>query len=1116
MLSNQANVAQRFQRSIRIDADFDAPDALEGFICHQSNQMILENMARLIVESDQRAFTWTGPYGGGKSSLALALTCLVGNNAKLRKMAAGRIGQLDCLRKAFPTGKDPWLVVPVIGRRSDPIEDIRRSVSHAVKISPGRARTRRRQTEAGGRDIIKRLETEAQQRPSGGVLLVIDEMGKFLEGARSEETDIHFFQELAEASSRCEGRLVVLGILHQAFEQYADRLGRETRDEWAKVQGRYIDIPIITTTDEVIDLIGQAILCMADHPQSQVTSRIVADAIAKRRPGSPGNLVNRLDACWPLHPVTAALLGPISRRRFAQNERSVFGFLSSAEPWGFQEFLRDAETTDGAVFDPSRLWNYLMANAEPAIMASPDGHRWAQGVEAIKRCEKRGTPLHIRLAKTIAVIDLLHNGCGIMAESSILQTCGGPSSRRATNAALKDLERWSITVFRKHLDAWTLYAGSDFDIQDAVTTAMALNAGLDIDRLCRLAQMPPLLAKRHYHKTGTLRWFETGLAALEDCYNAVRCFKPSDGSAGKFILAIPSKKDTEKKSRDVCRHASKLADDYPVAIGFPSNAGKICELGAELIALESVRNTSTELEGDAVARRELRMRLAATASRLEEELRTAFTDAVWYVRGRKYSNGDEKSLYQMASELADDTFSCAPVIHSELINRVKPSGNSQSAVRRLLHQMVKEPKCEYLGIEGFKAERGLYSTVLAMSGLHRQNAPGEYEFSKPDPENMTGSSFEAMWDAAEQHLKRADGMVLLSDIQELWTKPPYGVRHGMLPVLSLAFILANRASIAVYAEDMFRPDMNDFVADQLLQDPTRIKLRKSRFNKRNKTLLRDIAEAVSAQTNTMPGIDPLSIARELVRFAFSLPAWTQRSMSLSRPAKVVRDTLLHASDPYKLLFVDLPLVFGNEPKSKIRARFREVFQELGNAYSDMLTDLRHCMLKAIGHKDSDYKPLQERAFVVIGLTGNLRLDAFATRLVEFTGDHADMESIAGLAVHKPPRDWADRESEQATLELAEFALKFRHAEMLAEIRGRKPNEHALGIVFGTGEQGHTVMKSFGVAASEKTEVAAMAEKMIKGLNGSGTETRLALAALAQVGARILQQDEKTMTKTTKQ
>ena len=60
------------------------------------------------------------------------------------------------------------------------------------------------------------------------------------------------------------------------------------------------------------------------------------------------------------------------------------------------------------------------------------------------------------------------------------------------------------------------------------------------------------------------------------------------------------------------------------------------------------------------------------------------------------------------------------------------------------------------------------------------------------------------------------------------------------------------------------------------------------------------------------------------------------------------------------------------------------------------------------------------------------------------------------------------------------------------------------------------MKSFGVAASEKTEVAAMAEKMIKGLNGSGTETRLALAALAQVGARILKQDEKTMTKTTKQ
>jgi hypothetical protein len=96
-------------------------------------------------------------------------------------------------------------------------------------------------------------------------------------------------------------------------------------------------------------------------------------------------LPDRLDRCWPLHPATAALLGPVSRRRFGQNERSTFAFLNSSEPEGFQDFLRVVPVDDLATFEPARLWDYLQINLEPAILASPDGHRWAQGAEAVER-----------------------------------------------------------------------------------------------------------------------------------------------------------------------------------------------------------------------------------------------------------------------------------------------------------------------------------------------------------------------------------------------------------------------------------------------------------------------------------------------------------------------------------------------------------------------------------------------------------------------------------------------------------------------------------------------------------------------------------------------------------
>ena len=203
------------------------------------------------------------------------------------------------------------------------------------------------------------------------------------------------------------------------------------------------------------------------HPETVRSAEAIAQSIRSRRPGTPADLAARLDKCWPLHPVTAVVLGPMSRRRFGQNERSVFGFLASAEPGGFRDFLREMPNSARELFGPDRFWDYLRINLEPAILASNDSHRWAQGADAIERCEARGTALHVRLAKAIALIDMFRNGSGLAADRATLTACIPDTEPHAIDAALAELERWSVAVFRKHLDAWAIYAGSDFDIDGA-------------------------------------------------------------------------------------------------------------------------------------------------------------------------------------------------------------------------------------------------------------------------------------------------------------------------------------------------------------------------------------------------------------------------------------------------------------------------------------------------------------------------------------------------------------------------------------------------------------------------------------------------------------------------
>lgn len=1098
-LANQVSIARRFQRSIRLDTDLGKVDALQGFICQRSAADGLLGMAAQISQTTQRAFTWTGPYGGGKSSLAVALGGLLGPKGPQRQAAVTAMGAstAEKLLTLLGPSRAGWLVVPVVGRRSDPVPDIGVALETARRLD-GATRGRPRSEVQTARELIDRLVSEAAARPRDGVLLLIDEMGKFLEGAATGSGDIHFFQDLAEAASRSDGRLVVVGILHQAFEQYATRLGRETRDEWAKIQGRFSDVPLINGVDEVIDLLGRAIISNARHPQTKSVCEAITSSISSRRPGTPKDLAVRLDRCWPLHPVTAVVLGPMSRRRFGQNERSVFGFLTSAEPGGFCDFLRTFPSDSKELFGPDRFWDYLRINLEPAILASNDSHRWAQAADAIERCEARGTAIHVRLAKSIALIDMFRNGSGLMADRITLGTCVPEATPPEVDQALADLDRWSIIIFRKHLDAWAVYAGSDFDIDGAVAAALAQMSGLDLNRLARLAGLQPVLAKRHYQERGCLRWFQTELVHLTELDR----FRPRDNdAAGYLVLALPAADENRKDALANCRAASGQSTDKLIAIGLPRNAVRIRDLGSELVALEVVRTSRPELDGDSVARREIAARIAAVSAELEEELRAGFADADWHVGGERIELPLGASLSRLASDLADERYRESPRIHSELVNRQRPSSNTQKGVRDLMHAMIAAPSQEFLGIEGFPVHRGLYSTVLAPAGLHHKTADG-YVFSKPT-HGKIGQTYKAFWDKAERLFDEERGPISLSTLYQLWEAPPFGIRRGLMPILALAFIMANRHRFALYGEGRFQAEIDDYLVDILLQDENLVALRRVDIDSFQGAVLTGLASAIKSATGQPCQVDPLEIARRLVRFARDLPPWTQKSLSLSPATMEVRRILLRADDPHKALFVDIPAVFGEDDAKATASGIKTSLNELSAAYPQMMKDLSQRMLRALGCAEDDFADLQRRASTVSDLTGDLRVDAFAARLANYDGDLVDFEAIASLAINRPPRDWTDRDPDQVALALADFSLKFRHAEALARVKGRRPTREAMALVIGTGEAGQAVIEEFEVAERDRPKVVALARALQDVLAQSGADRSVLLAALAETGLEAL-------------
>ena len=258
---DRVRITRRFLKSIRIDSDFGDAASLEGFVCPQSYAAVLFAMARHISETGQGAYTWTGPYGSGKSSLAVALSALLDGNAGLQREAAMVFGRklTGAIQEALPPGTKGWRVLPVVARRDDPVKVIGEAVKR-IGLVPRQPRGGWTET-----SLISALTVAAAEKPRthGGLLLFIDEMGKFLEAAAHDGSDVYVFQQLAEAASRSNGRFLLVGVLHQAFEEYAHRLSHEMRDECAKIQGRFIDLVVDTAGEEQIELISRSI--ESDH-----------------------------------------------------------------------------------------------------------------------------------------------------------------------------------------------------------------------------------------------------------------------------------------------------------------------------------------------------------------------------------------------------------------------------------------------------------------------------------------------------------------------------------------------------------------------------------------------------------------------------------------------------------------------------------------------------------------------------------------------------------------------------------------------------------------------------------------------------------------------------------
>ena len=365
----------------------------------------------------------------------------------------------------------------------------------------------------------------------------------------------------------------------------------------------------------------------------------------------------------------------------------------------------------------------------------------------------------------------------------------------------------------------------------------------------------------------------------------------------------------------------------------------------------------------------------------------------------------------------------------------------------------------------------------------------------------------------------------VSEIYEIWRRPPFGIKDGLLPVLAAAFLLSQRTTLAFYRDGIFQARVSELDMEFLARDASDIQVRWMDISEMSRRLLSEMADIVRDldEENTLTHLEPIDVAKGLVAIYDRLHPWVGRTQRLSRNARRIRQLFKQANDPNKLIFDDIPGVLPNvqevelkDASEEIADRVRNGLTELIQAYPNMLNRIRETLLTELQVPNASPSMLAElraRAVNIRELGGDHRQEAFIVRLAEFEGGDDDMAGLAGMAVNKPVQNWVDPDIDRATVELATVAQRFIRAEAFARVKGRKDKRNAMAVIVGMGGQPKLAHEEFEITERDQPDVKNLIDRVDVALRDNGKERRnVILAALAELSARYL--DSKISTKST--
>lgn len=709
-----------------------------------------------------------------------------------------------------------------------------------------------------GFDVVELYEnvvTEIQKKGYNGIYVVYDEFSKYLEAniTQASVSDTKMLQDFAEKCNRSASKqLHLILISHKEIGNYIDRLPKQKVDGWRGISERFQHVLLNNNFSQTYEIIATVIEKeKALWQQFIKTKQSSFEQLIVLYKGhqifwdmEENSRIQNIYDCYPLHPVSTFILPRLSER-IAQNERTLFTFLSATGTATLPNFLQEAWNAHGQqefnLVTPDLIYDYFEPLLKKEAYSESIHNQYILTSRILEKLENSHI-LDRKIVKTISLIYLLEQYEKLKPTTDeIVNVFQNDYTNEEITAALNRLEQQELVLYLRKSNSYLKLketVGVDIHEQIYITKEKLRKTTMVKDILTECNVSRYLYPSCYNDKMEMTRYFSFQFINAKEVQEDTNWAVKSEGiQADGIVYAIlPSSEEELSQVQQLIQQNTQ--ETQQILFILPKFFSQIEE---DVLAFKAVNILKANATEDRILHDEYEI-IYDDLQEIIIDFIQSFTHpergkALYLYRGEIQDIRRKAQLSDMLSDICFQVFCNSPIINNESINKNDITGMAYNSRNKLLHALLRNQLEKDLGLAGSGQEVSIMRSTLQRTGIW-------------DNENLVLSlkaqkepTLQPLLDTIQDFVlsTRSHGKQCFSVLYDKLTAPKHGIgaRKGIIPIYIAVVFHGYKKEIAI-SNDMGQVPLNVDTLIQLTERPEKFFLSYTEWDNNKESYIQEL------------------------------------------------------------------------------------------------------------------------------------------------------------------------------------------------------------------------------------------------------------------------------------